>query len=275
MAKGLSIHIGLNHVDPHHYQGADGKPWDGALAACENDARDMQTLATSQGFVTQTLLTEQATAQNVIGAITQAAQELQSGDLLFISYSGHGGQVPDLNGDEEDQMDETWCLYDRQLIDDELYALWGRFAPGVRIFMLSDSCHSGSVTRDPNFQMIMASSGARLRLLPVAVQAGTFRAHKSLYQEIQSTCKAGDRAAIGASVILISGCQDNQFSMDGDKNGLFTGTLLRVWKNGKFKSDLTLFWRRIVERMPLYQSPNLFKVGAANPQFESQRPFAI
>ena len=40
MAKGISIHIGLNHVDPKHYQG-----WDGALNACIADANDMRALA--------------------------------------------------------------------------------------------------------------------------------------------------------------------------------------------------------------------------------------
>jgi len=39
MALGLSIHIGLNRVDPRHYQG-----WDGALDGCEHDARDMQAV---------------------------------------------------------------------------------------------------------------------------------------------------------------------------------------------------------------------------------------
>jgi len=56
--------------------------------------------------------------------------------------------VPDRNGeDEEDRSDETWVAYDRQIVDDELYALWGKFAAGVRIFVLSDSCHSGTVAR--------------------------------------------------------------------------------------------------------------------------------
>jgi metacaspase-1 len=45
MAKGLSIHIGLNHVDPAHYEG-----WDGELNACIADAQDMQALAKKRGF---------------------------------------------------------------------------------------------------------------------------------------------------------------------------------------------------------------------------------
>jgi len=50
--KGLSLHIGLNRVDPAHYGG-----WDGQLAACEFDAKDMQALAKAQGFTSQLLLT--------------------------------------------------------------------------------------------------------------------------------------------------------------------------------------------------------------------------
>ena len=50
-----------------------------------------------------------------------AAKALKPGDLFFLTYSGHGGQVPDVTGDEDDKQDETWCLYDGQLIDDELY----------------------------------------------------------------------------------------------------------------------------------------------------------
>jgi hypothetical protein len=38
-------------------------------------------------------------------------------------------------------------LFDRQVIDDEIYRLLGRFAAGVRVVAVSDSCHSGTVTR--------------------------------------------------------------------------------------------------------------------------------
>jgi metacaspase-1 len=34
-----------------------------------------------------------------------------------------GGQVNDIHNDEPDGLDETWALYDRELVDDELYAL--------------------------------------------------------------------------------------------------------------------------------------------------------
>ena len=55
--------------------------------------------------------------------------------------------MPDVIGEEADKLDETWCLYDGQLIDDELYFELSKFAAGVRILVLSDSCHSGTVVR--------------------------------------------------------------------------------------------------------------------------------
>lgn len=129
MATGTSIHIGLNRVDPNHYAG-----WSGPLLACEADAEDMQAIATQMNYEsTHTLLTENATRDAVISAIKGAAEKLQTGDILFLSYSGHGGQVPDMDDEEPDLQDETWCLYDGQLIDDELRELWARFESGVRI----------------------------------------------------------------------------------------------------------------------------------------------
>lgn len=63
MAKGISIHIGLNRVNPNHYQDEFGGPWDGALAGCEFDARDMQTLDAGRGFESSILLNEKAKAK--------------------------------------------------------------------------------------------------------------------------------------------------------------------------------------------------------------------
>ena len=40
MAKAVSIHIGLNSVNPKNYAG-----WSGDLVACEFDANDMAAIA--------------------------------------------------------------------------------------------------------------------------------------------------------------------------------------------------------------------------------------
>ncbi len=270
MPQGRSLHIGLNHVDPAQYEG-----WDGALNACVADARDMRALANKQGFASSaSLLDAHATAAAVTAALLDAAASLKKGDLFLVTYSGHGGQVKDTNGDERDndRMDETWVLFDRQLVDDELYAIWARFKSGVRIVVLSDSCHSGTVVRDiPEF----LSGGPRRRAMPRSVGVKVEKAHRSLYQGIQKQFPGAESAKVKASVILISGCMDNQFSMDGDKNGAFTEALKKTWNGGRFSGGYKRLRDVIVSRMPDTQTPNYFTVGAANEAFVAQQPFTI
>lgn len=278
MPQAISIHVGLNEVDPKHYQG-----WNGKLVACEFDANDMEKLASGRGFDSEKLLTKQATAEALTSGLEKASQKLESGDTLLLTYSGHGGQVPDANGDEKDRMDETWVLYNRQMVDDELYSLFGTFKPGVRIAIFSDSCHSGTVAKDamdaigPDRMARSVNGGdsqkPRVKGMPDEVVRAVYEANKDEYDEIQKSLPPFDKANIGASVILTSGCQDNQTSLDGDKNGLFTQTLLEVWNNGAFTSGYRTFRRRIARQMPPWQSPNLFIVGSPDPTFANQVPF--
>jgi hypothetical protein len=287
VAKGISLHVGLNSVDPGQYEG-----WAGPLGACEADAQDMHALARSHGYEATLLKTSTGTRKAVLAGIQAAAGKLKSGDIFFLTYSGHGGQVPDRDGDEpEDMADETWCLYDGELIDDELAALWTTFKPGVRILVLSDSCHSGTVTRvalstpanataRAAFQEMGVHEEVRFRAMPTDVALRTYRAHAAFYDglQVRKGRKKGMKAAkpvAKASVRLVSGCQDNQLSSDGTFNGLFTGTLLRVWNVGKFKGDYAAFHRDIVKRMPPTQTPNHFVIGAKNPKFDAQKPFTV
>jgi hypothetical protein len=269
-ATGLSIHIGLNHVDPKHYEG-----WNGELASCVADARDMCALARKEGFDTSPpLLNEQATAKAVTAALRAAAKALVKGDLLLLTYSGHGGQVTDTNGDEEgDMLDETWLLFDRQLVDDELYDLWGEFRAGVRILVTSDSCHSGTVSRaaPPPF----AAAGPRVRAMPRSVGIAVERAHRGLYRAVQDAHPGSETARVRASVLLISGCMDNQLSTDGAKNGAFTERLKKVWNGGRFNGSYRRFRDSIRAGMPPTQCPNYCIVGTPSRAFEAQKPFTI
>jgi metacaspase-1 len=177
LARAASLHIGLNAVSADHYGG-----WSGQLAACEFDAKDMAAIAKAQEMTSTVLLTKHATRAKALDGIRSAAKTLKSGDLFFLTYSGHGGQVPDVSGDESDKQDETWCLYDGQLIDDELYYELSLFAAGVRILVLSDSCHSGTVTRDlPPSVAIVPTVPQRPKLMPLSVGLRTYRENRTFY----------------------------------------------------------------------------------------------
>lgn len=270
MPTGTSLHIGLNAVDPKQYSG-----WDGQLTACEFDAKDMQALAKKHRFVSTSLrLTKSATRAKVLSDLKAAAARLNKNDIFLLTYSGHGGQVPNTGNDfEPDGFDESWCLYDGELIDDELYAALGRFAAGVRIFVLSDSCHSGTVLREAHFAAL-GITPARPRAMPRDVALRVYMDHEAFYDKLQQR-GTDPRTTMRATGLLISGCQDNQTSSDGDRNGLFTQTLLAVWKNGKFDGDYRGFHKTIVKFMPPVQTPNYFTIGPANHAFEKQKPFTV
>ena len=270
MARGRSLHIGLNKIDRKHY-GTDGK-----LAGCHNDARDMEEMARSLGYDKRVkLLDEQGTVVAVKREINAAAADLRPGDIFLMTYAGHGGQVPDTNGDEAgdtlggaagDGRDETWCLYDRMLVDDELYTLLGGFLRGVRVVVISDSCHSGTVTR---------AADADGRFLGLHNLDQLYETRGEEYDEVQASYPARDRVRIGASVILISGCMDNQTSGDGAANGLFTEKLKATWNGGKFQGSLRKLRTQIVQIMPPNQTPNYYFVGEPNRLFEKAQAFAI
>jgi hypothetical protein len=292
--KGIGIHIGLNSLDPDHYEG-----WTGDLAACEFDARDMAAIARTAGMKSTVILTRKATRNRCLAAVRAAAKELNSGDLLFLTYSGHGGQIKDVTGeaDEKDKRDETWCLWDGQIIDDEIFVELCRFKAGVRILVLSYSCHSGTVTRAALRNAVSLQPG-RSKMMPPAVANRTYNAHKEFYDGIQHrvAAEAGKKskvdpdamlahvtvsnrltsisAQIKASVLLISGCQDNQTSLDGDQNGAFTEQLLAVWDDGAFQGNYAKFHAAIKAGLPPTQSPNLFTLGPSA-AFAAQRPFTV
>lgn len=269
MARGISLHIGLNFVDPAHYNG-----WDGKLNACENDATDMERIALAQRFETNLLLREKATRKNVTNTIGHAANSLQSGDIFYISYSGHGGQLPDLNGDEPDGQDETWCLFDGELLDDELNELWVGFKQGVRILVTSDSCHSGTIVKEATNNMVVFSDFSP-RFMDSQHALATYSSNREFYDGLLLKRKDISAADIHASLILISGCQDNQYSYDGTFNGAFTGALKRVWNGGQFKGNYRTFHKQIQYLLPAYQSPNYLMYGLLDEDFENQKPFTI
>src|SRR5512139_3653668 len=185
-ARGLSLNIGLNSVSAAHYGG-----WTGPLAACEFDAKDMGALATGRGMKATVLLTKDGTRTKVLGALRAAAKTLVQGDFFFLTYSGHGGQVPDVTGEERDKLDETWCLFDGQLIDDELYLELSRFNAGVRVLVFSDSCHSGTVTRAR--PPVGLTTPGRSKMMPPAVAIRTYNGHKKFYDDLQKSVEKASK----------------------------------------------------------------------------------
>lgn len=50
------------------------------------------------------------TKKNVLKQMSEIASSCTNGDMFVVYYSGHGSNVPDTDGDEQDGEDEAFCL---------------------------------------------------------------------------------------------------------------------------------------------------------------------
>ncbi|MCK9460631.1 MAG: caspase family protein [Proteobacteria bacterium] len=135
-AHGVALVIGLTEVDPRSYSG-----WHGECPGTDTDARIFEILCQEFKYPVTKLINAQATRAAVKNQMARLTKDLEPGDLFVFFISCHGGQIKDINNDEEDGQDETICLWDGELKDDEL--LW----PNCRTFFVTDSCNSGTNVR--------------------------------------------------------------------------------------------------------------------------------
>lgn len=83
------------------------------------------------------LLTDrEATLKNFLVGLIYILNNVKSGDLVVISFSGHGSYSNKKN---------YWLLFDANLYDHELYQLMRLFPKDVRVVLISDSCESRGI----------------------------------------------------------------------------------------------------------------------------------
>jgi hypothetical protein len=266
VARQRSIHIGINEVDPDAYR--DNLP--AALAGCENDALALVALAKQAGFQPRALLSADATSERVVEVLREHADLLGDGDRLLLTYAGHGGYVVDVGGDERDSQDETWVLYDRQFLDDEIKAELARFRPGVRILVLSDSCHSGSVIRDVLPADADLAEPPRLRTMPDVLCRGDSSSRAETYARAKA--QVADAPEPPAAVVLLAACQDDEEAQEIDAHGVFTSAVVEVWADGSFTGDHRELCQAVAARLE-GQVPNLLRMGGDVDQYLRERPF--
>lgn len=150
--RALIITIGAYHADPRI------RP----LAGPAEDARLMQRLAVERlGYAPsdiKLLQDDAASRDGILQALNEwLVKATQPGERVLIHYSGHGAQIPDTSGDEQDQLDEVLVpadtalnaqtgKFDNLILDDELEAVLAQLNDR-RVTLIVDACHSGTVTR--------------------------------------------------------------------------------------------------------------------------------
>lgn len=177
------------------------------LNGCVNDARNMGNyLTTMCGFTpAQVQIVTDENLKTIAAVGRDGMVELlydlclaswkEDLELAVFHYSGHGSQTQDLNADETDGADEGLVPVDYRarglILDDLLTKVFSKFNPKTKVVVFVDACHSGTILD-----------------LPFAYDA------RNPSQNGQTTTTASAGSAGSGKIYCISGCRDNQVSMD-------------------------------------------------------------
>jgi len=191
------------------------------------------------------------TRQNIISGMQWLVHDARPNDSFFFHYSGHGGRVADLDGDEDDGYDETIYPVDHkmypnesgQIIDDIMHDIMVRpLPPGCRLTAIFDSCHSGTALDLPYIystqgqlkeQNLFKDAGSGLLTAGLAYASGNLGGAMSSVMGLGKKFMNGRNVAeqnratksSPADVIMFSGCKDDQTSADANEAGVNTGAM--------------------------------------------------
>lgn len=151
------LHIGINYHDHSS----------GRLYGCVNDCRRWIEYASENHEVVERRVFVDEPDAAIKAAVPEGyiypnrreiedgfrwvVSDLEAGDNILVTYSGHGAYTRDRDGDEEDGYDETLCPSDYatagEITDDELREIFvDRVPAGVTVYAVPfDCCHSGTV----------------------------------------------------------------------------------------------------------------------------------
>lgn len=198
------------------------------LYGCINDANSIKDRISKEGFNDIIVLTDhttqKATKSNILKEFTNLLVNSQEGDLLFLSYSGHGSYALDKNGDEKTGYDQLIVPCDlNMIVDDELKTIiQNNLKPNVTLFAMFDSCFSGSVL-DLRYQYMDSLN----------------------YNKFTENNK---QLETKGHVFMISGCHDYQTSVDAFINNKSTGAM--TWSLLEaLKQTPHCTWRELVINM--------------------------
>ena len=261
--KKLALCIGINN-----YPGTDMD-----LAGCVNDANDWAAELVKRGFSVSKLLDEQATKAGMVEGLRRVIDQAAPGDVVVITYSGHGTYQYDTDGEEADGLDEALCPYDIRalgaaLIDDEIHAIFKSRREGVHLTLISDSCHSGTVNRAPA-DSADQEAGRLPRFMPMRVWMPEPRLATAGPQGAAVPRKGKHGAATAfttepeddAGDVLMAGCEEGEghFSYDASfqnrSNGAFSFYALRALRTLPAHASYAQWHQALADDLPSTRYP--------------------
>jgi len=264
------------------------------LRGCINDVNNMHRFLLERGFLdspeTMLLLkddeydqSKSPTRANMLAGMKWLVSNAAPGDSLFFHYSGHGGQVADEDGDEDDGMDETILPVDfntaGQITDDLMHDVMVKpLPPGCRLTAIFDSCHSGTALDLPYIydtsgqiegphtttrigRMYEQGAGTDALNLGLSIMSGNivgtiqsgihlFHGFKQskMKKKLPTQGVLASKTAPG-DVVMFSGCRDDQTSMDAKIGGEATGAMSFAFQKAVHEYGHTTSYQEMLKHM--------------------------
>jgi len=164
--------------------------------SCSIDGKNMEALLNICGIPRENITAmydEMCTKENVLAALSEVGGKCGPNDFFVFYYSGHGTNLKDVSGDEEDGQDEAFCFvtpdgqinFDSCMSDDDFAeAVTGVVDEEAKVLILTDCCHSGTIADFNKGEWV------------------------------------------GRRAVSITGCLDGQTSGDIGKGGIFTHSMM-------------------------------------------------
>jgi uncharacterized caspase-like protein len=220
------------------------------LRGCVNDAKAWSELLIEHFQFPKSnvalLLDGDATKARIVTALKKLVTEAEAGDVIVFTNSSHGTYVAAAGGDEA--YDEAICPFDcdegesKLLLDDELYEIFGRIAEGASFTVISDSCHSGSLTRAVAPQ---GAGGRKARFLdPRRIGLRELRDADSARSKSRAKRNQG-----AMRELLLSGCTQREYSWDDDLGGVPHGAMTYYALQSIRAADYSITWEDLHQRV--------------------------
>jgi len=279
LRRGYSIHVGVGHTtcrDPGGYAYSLG-----ALRSVPQVARDMADIAKRTGYQSLGLLItpplgtiedaiaaqsesaqadygsgrlRRATKENFFAAVDVAIRQIGQDDQLLITFAGHGAQQVHLT--DPPKTETGWVFEDDHCWDSEIETKLNTAARNARILIISESCHSGSLTA-----------------------AGDVP---------DNTSRLVVEERFNPSIIQIGAAYDSELAHIVNDEFVFTTCLKSVWASGSFQGGHAAFADKIRLQMrdrfgasgdgKHWQEPRYLATGPAEDTlraFEQSTPFLL
>ncbi len=229
--------IGINKYEPPANASKDDKPRTAFfnLNGAVNDAQAVKSIIQARYQFQEEniveLYNDAANRAAIIQALEQLLTDSKSGDVAFFFYAGHGMLVTNSLSVEADKKDEAivpadyWKKDIKPIRDKELSAIYNRFIDkGVTLTVITDCCHSGSLGRGVNNNLLLH-------------EPPTVRYIQGV--DFDAKDNSGNDKAIAPEnrkngALIMAASQDiesaSEISEDGERHGIFTLSLIKAIK---------------------------------------------